>query len=460
LNARTAPTAAASAASSGSLTTPSVMRSRIVLRHFIENGEGRWLSRKLKAREARELNRHWPYLSRKDQLPPDGDWNTWLILGGRGSGKTRAGAEWVRARALGLWPATGPRSQRIAIVAPNFDEARLVMIEGKSGLLAVHAEDERPVYEPSKRQVTWDNGSIAQVFSAEEPEGLRGPQFDAAWCDELAKWKYAAGVWDMLAFALRLGTHPRVAVTTTPRPIPLLKRLLADAATAVTRSRTADNRAFLAPRFWKEVWTRYGGTRLGRQELDGELIEDDPDALFRRDGFEALRVTAAPELRRIVVAVDPPAGHGKRSNACGIVCAGLGEDGRAYVLDDCSVHGLRPAQWAKRVVALYHARRADRVVAEVNQGGAMVEQVLREIDPDVSFRAVHATRGKQARAEPVAALYEQGRVSHVGAFPELEDEMCSAIGEGGKSPDRLDALVWAIADLMLRRGAEPRVRVV
>lgn len=264
----------------------------------------------------------------------------------------------------------------------------------------------------------------------------------------------------MLAFALRLGDNPRVVVTTTPRPTPLIKRLIGDATTVVSHSRTADNRAFLARSFWKDVWQRYGGTRLGRQELDGELIEDDPNALFRRDAIETTRVTQAPPLIRIVVAIDPPASHGKRANACGIVCVGLGEDGRAYVLDDCSVHGARPAQWAAKAVALYHARRACRVVAEVNQGGAMVEAVLREVDPDVSFRAVHASRGKQARAEPVAALYEQGRVSHVGTFPELEDEMCSVIGGRAKSPDRLDAMVWAVSDLMLRRGAGPRVRVV
>ena len=413
-------------------------------------------------REVLECNRNWCLVGRDpQQLPPDGgDWRTWLLLGGRGSGKTRAGAEWVRARALGLWPATGPRSERIAIVAPTFDEARLVMIEGKSGLLAVHPDGERPIYAPSKREITWRNGSIAQIFSAEEPEGLRGPQFDAAWCDELAKWKHADACWDMLAFALRLGSNPRVTVTTTPRAVPLLKRLMADATTEISISRTGDNKTFLARSFWKDVQARYGGTRLGRQELDGELIEDDPGALFRRDGFEAQRIKAAPALTRIVVAVDPPASHGKRANACGIVCVGLGEDGRAYVLDDITVQGARPAQWARDVVALYHARRADRVVAEVNQGGAMVEAVLREIDPDVSFRAVHATRGKQARAEPVAALYEQGRVSHAGVFPELEDEMCSAIGGGAKSPDRMDALVWAVTDLMLRREAEPRVRVV
>jgi phage terminase large subunit-like protein len=298
------------------------------------------------------------------------------------------------------------------------------------------------------------------VFTAEEPDGLRGPQFDAAWCDELAKWKQGDQVWNMLQFALRLGENPRAVITTTPRPIPLLKRLLADSGTVTSRSTTFDNRANLATPFLDEVLKRYGGTRLGRQELAGELIEDDPDALFRRDMIEAARVSFVPELRRVVVAVDPPAGFGSKSNACGIVCAGLGVDGRCYVLDDCSVHGLRPAQWAKRIVALYHARKADRVVAEVNQGGAMVEQVLREVDPDLSFRSVHATRGKQARAEPVAALYEQGRVSHVGAFPELEDEMCSAIGEGKKSPDRLDALVWAVSDLMFRRRAEPRIRIL
>jgi phage terminase large subunit-like protein len=336
----------------------------------------------------------------------------------------------------------------------------LVMIEGKSGLLAIHDENERPVFEPSKRQLTWPNGCVAHVFSAEEPDGLRGPQFDAAWCDELAKWKQAESVWNMLQFALRLGENPRAVITTTPRPIPLLKRLLADDGTVTSRSTTFDNSRHLAKPFLNEVLKRYGRTRLGRQELDGELIEDDPDAIFKREFIENARVSFAPELRRVVVAVDPPAGFGKKNNSCGIVCASLGVDGRCYVLDDCSAHGLRPAQWARKIVALYHARGADRVVAEVNQGGAMVEQVLREVDPDLSFRSVHATRGKQARAEPVAALYEQGRVSHVGTFAELEDEMCSAIGEGQKSPDRLDALVWAVSDLMLRRRVEPRVRIL
>jgi phage terminase large subunit-like protein len=415
----------------------------------------------LTAEQNTQLDKDWfGLLARDDQMPPPGDWRSWLILGGRGAGKTRAGAEWVKARATGQGLDTGTLARRIAIVAPTFDEARMVMIEGVSGLLAVHDETWRPEFEPSKRLLTWPNGCVAQVFTAEEPDSLRGPQFDAAWCDELAKWKHAESVWNMLQFSLRLGENPRAVITTTPRPIPLLKRLLTDEGTVTSRSTTFDNSRNLAKPFLDEVVKRYGKTTLGRQELYGELIEDDSDAIFKREHIENTRVSVAPELRRVVVAVDPPAGFGKRNNACGIVCAGLGVDGRCYVLDDCSAHGLRPAQWARKIVALYHARKADRIVAEVNQGGAMVEQVLREVDPDLSFRAVHATRGKQARAEPVAALYEQGRVSHVGAFAELEDEMCSGIGEGQKSPDRLDALVWAVSDLMLRRRAEPRVRIL
>jgi phage terminase large subunit-like protein len=400
----------------------------------------------------------WTLWARPDQLPPEGDhWRNWLILGGRGSGKTRSGAEWVRAIAHGEW---GETAKRIALIAPTHAEARLVMIEGQSGLLSVHGLEERPLYESSKRTITWANGTIAQIFSADDYDGLRGPQFDAAWCDELAKWKYADQAWDMLQFALRLGENPVAVITTTPRPIKILKRLLSDAGTVVTRATTYANRQNLAKPFMQAVLDRYAGTKLGRQELNGELIEDNPDALFKRETLELNRIRQYPTLKRIVVAVDPPAGFGKTSNACGIVCVGLGIDGRGYVLDDASVQGLRPAKWAARIVALYHARKADRVVAEINQGGAMVEQVLREVDEDISFRAVHATRGKKARAEPVAALYEQGRISHVGSFPELEDEMCNVIGEGANSPDRLDALVWAVSDLMLKRRVEPRVRMV
>lgn len=363
----------------------------------------------------------------------------------------------MRAIATHEWD-EGTEPRRIALVAPTFDEARLVMIEGPSGLLAVHPFEERPKFEPSKRLVTWANGSVAQVFSAEEPDGLRGPQFDAAWCDELAKWKQAESVWQMLGFALRLGDNPVAVVTTTPRPIALVKKLLADPANAVSHSTTADNATHLAASFLKDVTARYAGTRLGRQELEGELIEDDPDALFRRDDIEHLRVSAPPELTRVVVAVDPPASFNAKSNACGIVVAGLGADGHAYVLADLSVERARPAVWARKVVAAYENFNASRVIAEVNQGGAMVEQVLREVAPSLSYRAVHASQGKRARAEPVAALYEQGRVHHVGALPALEDEMCSVI-EDGRSPDRLDALVWAVTELMLRKK-EPRIRTV
>lgn len=445
--------------------TQSVKRLRTSLRDFsgkFSQSELAWMLKRLNIRETEGINRDWRMWGRLGkQLPPDeGDWRSWLILGGRGAGKTRAGAEWVKAQALGDWANGEAQARRIAIVGPTLDQARSVMIEGKSGLLSVHMEAERPLYEPSRRLITWPNGTVAQVFSADEPESLRGPQFDAAWCDELAKWRLGEAAWDMLAFALRLGESPRVVITTTPRPVPLVKRLLGDPATAVTHTATFDNATNLAKSFLADVTGRYGGTRLGRQELNGELIDDDPDALFRRAIIEGGRVKAAPELKRVVVAVDPPASHGKKANACGIVCVGLGIDGVAYVLDDHSLERAKPIQWAERAVALYHARKASRVVAEVNQGGAMVEAVMREVDGGLSFRAVHATRGKHARAEPVAALYEQGRVRHVGAFPELEDEMCSALGEGMKSPDRLDALVWAVSDLMLRRQAEPRVRVI
>jgi phage terminase large subunit-like protein len=445
--------------------TPSVRRLRRNLRIFSESlsqSEVMLLPKTLPLRQVKMLNRDWRMWGRDGkQLPPDeAFWRSWLILGGRGAGKTRAGAEWVKAQALGDWRADGAHAERIAIIGPTLDQARAVMIEGKSGLLAIHMEQERPVYEPSKRLITWSNGAIAQLFSADDPESLRGPQFDAAWCDELAKWRLAEAAWDMLAFALRLGDEPRVVITTTPRTVPLLKRLIHDQATAVSHTATFDNETNLAKSFIADVTERYGGTRLGRQELQGELIEDDPDALFRRGQIEALRVRSVPEMTRIVIAVDPPASHGKKANACGIVCAGLGIDGLAYVLDDHSLERAKPMQWAERVVALYHARGASRVVAEVNQGGAMVEQILREVDAALSFRAVHATKAKRARAEPVAALYEQGRVRHAGAFPELEDEMCSAIGEGAKSPDRLDALVWAVGDLLLRRRTEPRVSLV
>jgi len=405
----------------------------------------------------------WPLWARPDQMPPAGDWTVWLLIGGRGSGKTRAGAEWIRGMALGLAPFADQPAGRIALVGETQAEVRDVMIEGVSGLLAVHPPWERPTWLPSRRRIEWKNGAIAQVFTAEDPEGLRGPQFDAAWSDELAKWRYADATWDMLQFGLRLGDRPRQVVTTTPRPIPLIKRLVKDAATIVSHATTRMNAANLAPGFLDRIVGRYAGTRLGRQELEGDIIADRADALWHREALDLMRVKSAPAMRRVVVAVDPPASSSKHADACGIVVAGLDEAGAGYVLKDGSLRSVSPSAWAKRVVALYRRFVADMIVAEVNQGGEMVTQVLREVDATVPVQAVRATRGKWLRAEPVAALYEQGRVRHVGAFPELEDELCDFGVDGlssGRSPDRLDAMVWALTALMLKGGGEPQVRVV
>lgn len=385
------------------------------------------------------------------------------MLGGRGAGKTRAGAEWVRGIALGDPDFSTRPVGRIALIGETFSDARNVMVEGPAGILAIHARHERPTWSPSLRKLEWPNGAVAQVFSAEDPDSLRGPQFEAAWADELAKWKHGEETWDMLQFGLRLGARPRQMVTTTPRPIPLLRRFLSDPAVAVSRVRTADNAENLAPAFLETVIGRYGGTRLGRQELDGEIVEDRPDALWTRDGIELNRVDAAPPLMRIVVAVDPPASSSKRADACGIVAAGVDEGGTAYVLEDASASGLKPPEWAAKAVALYRRLQADALVVETNQGGEMATGVIREVDPSVPVASVRATRGKYLRAEPVSVLYAQGRVRHVGALPELEDELCD-FGPGGlstgRSPDRMDALVWALTELMLRERREPRVRML
>jgi phage terminase large subunit-like protein len=389
-------------------------------------------------------------------------WTTWLMLGGRGAGKTRLGAEWVRALVQGAPPYAKRRHCNIALVGETEHDAREVMIEGPSGLLRMSPRAERPLWIPTRRRLEWSNGAVAQVFSAEDPEQLRGPQFDAAWCDELAKWRRADAAFDMLQFGLRLGPRPRQLITTTPRPIPLIKRLLADARTAVTRAPTQANAAHLSPAFLDEVLARYAGTRLGRQEIDGEIIEDRPDALWSRDLIEAARVAAAPALARIVVGIDPPASSRQGSNACGIVAAGRAEDGRIYVLEDATVKGMAPAGWAAKAVAVYRRLRADTLIAEVNQGGDMVRAVLREVDASVALKCVHATRGKWLRAEPVAAMYAQGRVKHVDPpLAELEDQMCD-FGlnglSGGASPDRLDALVWAVTALAARTPQGPRIR--
>jgi phage terminase large subunit-like protein len=385
------------------------------------------------------------------------------MLGGRGAGKTRLGAEWVRAQAYGTRPYADQPAMQIALVGETEHDVREVMIEGPSGLLRACARGERPQWIPSRRRLEWPNGAVGLAFSAEDPEQLRGPQFDAAWCDELAKWRHVDATFDMLQFCLRLGVQPRQIITTTPRPIALLKRLLTDPRTAVTRASTHANAVHLSPVFLDEVLARYAGTRLGRQEIDGEIIEDRADALWTRSLLEAARVPKAPPLLRIVIGVDPPGSARPGADACGIVAAGIAENGTIYVLADATVHQLAPHGWASAVVALFSRMRADLVVAEGNQGGDMVRAVLQQIDPAIPVRTVHATRGKWLRAEPVAMRYQQGKVKHVAPPLEaLEDQMCDFGITGlssAASPDRLDALVWAITDLM-RGGTGPRVTVL
>lgn len=397
---------------------------------------------------ANALENSWRAKARAEQIEPAGDaWAIWLYLAGRGAGKTRAGAEWVLEQI-----AAGKR--RIALVAPTAADARDVMVEGESGILACSPEWNWPVYEPSKRRLTWANGAQAATYSADEPERMRGPQHDAAWCDELAAWRFPEA-WDMLNFGLRLGSRPRCVVTTTPKPTRLIRDLVARQGrdVAITRGRTADNAANLAPSFLLTVERQYGGTWLGRQELEGLLLTDTPGALWTREMIEKARVRFVdlPEMRRIVVAIDPAATSGEDADETGIIVAGLGQDGRGYVLEDRSGR-YTPTEWAREAVAAYRKHKADRIIAETNNGGEMVENTVRVIDPSVSYRSVHAARGKIARAEPVSALYEQNRVFHVGAFPALEDQMCefSPGGmAGGGSPDHLDALVWALTELMV-----------
>lgn len=404
------------------------------------------------------------------QIAPEGAWKSWVIMGGRGAGKTRAGAEWVRAQVEGARPLDAGRARHVALVGETFDQAREVMVFGESGILACSPPDRRPDWEAGRKRLVWPNGAVAQVFSAHEPESLRGPQFDAAWVDELAKWKYAEETWDMLQFALRLGEHPQQVVTTTPRNVHVLKSILKNPSTVVTHAPTEANRAYLAASFLEEVRARYAGTRQGDQELEGLLVEDVEGALWSSASIDALRVAEVPPLDRIVVAVDPAVSKGKASDECGIVVVGAVTQGppqnwRAYVLEDASLQGASPVQWASAAVAALERHGAERLVAEVNQGGDLVETVLRQVAPLVPFRALHAGRSKGIRAEPVAALYEQGRVRHVRGLGKLEDQMCQMTAQGFKgkgSPDRLDALVWAIYALILEPAAavrnDPRVR--
>ncbi|HEY8696791.1 MAG TPA: terminase family protein [Rhizomicrobium sp.] len=409
------------------------------------------LERKLQSltdREGASLLEDWTFWARPAQVPPEGDWRIWLYLGGRGAGKTRAGAEWVVDGVR-----TG-RAKRVALIATTHSDARMVMIEGESGLLRVSNGAQ---YEPSNRRILWPGtGAEAVVLSADDPDSIRGYQFDTAWADEFCKWPEPQAALDMILMGLRLGEHPRMAITSTPRAIPALKALTAMKDCVVTHSATRDNAAHLADSFVASMESLYGKSRLGRQELEGEMIEDNDDASWQRDWIESFRAGAAPHCERVVVAVDPPA---SRNGRCGIVVAGRAGD-TGYVLADCSVEAKSPKQWAERVADAYEEFEADCVVAENNQGGDMVIQVLANAHPNMKVKPVHANRGKQLRAEPVATLYETGRVRHAGVFAELEDEMCQYDGSG-PSPDRMDALVWALTELFPQsRAAIPKIWVV
>ncbi|WP_375402148.1 DNA-packaging protein [uncultured Sphingomonas sp.] len=416
-----------------------------------------WLPtlRRIGADNLRTLEADWDTWALPGQRVA-GDWRVWLIRAGRGFGKTRAGAEWISEIAR-----TTPDA-RIALVGATASEARQVMVEGESGLLACKRHGEATCWKRDQGLLLFGSGAQAQVFSAEAPESLRGAQHHVAWCDEIAKWRYGEAAWDNLMLGLRLGTHPRVVVTTTPRPNNLMRRIMTTKGVTLTTGRTRDN--FHLPAVFVEAMEdAYGGTAKGRQELDGEMIEEADGALWSRALIERARVDGHPELARIVVGVDPPATA--EGDACGIVCVGLGADGRGYVLEDASVGGLTPEGWAAAVASCAERWGADRVVAETNQGGEMVASVLRGADRALPVKPVHASRSKTARAEPVMTWYASGRVFHAGRFPALEDELCGLrVGgayEGpGRSPDRADACVWALTELLGKPAAAPAVRTL
>jgi len=399
----------------------------------------------------------WAFTRRGDQTPPPGAWLTWLLLGGRGAGKTRAGSEWVREQV-----ADGAR--RIALVAPTYNEAREVMIEGESGLLNIGVQLERPLYMSSRRRLEWPCGAVGHVFSAEDPDGLRGPQFDCAWADEFCAWAYPEDTLSNLRMGLRLGEAPKLVITTTPKPITSLKKLMTEPSVVVSRAATRDNEKNLSPAFMRSIYEIYGGTKLGRQELNGEILEDQEGALWTRALIDRALVSKAPkELEKIVIAIDPPASSGAKADACGLIVAGrsgFGAQAAVYVLHDATIQGVKPVKWARLAVELWRDWDADYLLAEINQGGEMVNAMLEAIESQAPLRTVYASKSKTARAEPVAVLYERGKVKHVSGLAALEDELCSlgATNTPQKSPDRADALVWAVTDLLLKPRPLPKMR--
>jgi phage terminase large subunit-like protein len=391
--------------------------------------------------EAAALAYDWDWHARPKQLPPDGDWRYWLIIAGRGFGKTRTGAELVRR-----WVKD---HDYVNLIGATSDDARDIMIEGESGILAICPDHERPRYLAHKRQLVWPNGAKSLIFTADEPERLRGKQHAKLWLDEVASWRYPES-WDQAKFGLRLGDNPQAVLTTTPRPTKLIKELIADDGTHVTTGTTYENKGNLARAFLDVIVKKYEGTRLGRQELNAEILGDNPGALWKRDQIEDGRVKEAPAMKRVVVAVDPAVTSNPDSDETGIVVVGLGVDGKGYVLADLSMRGT-PEEWARAAVRAYQDFKADRLLAEANNGGQMVEAVVRTADRTISYKGVHASRGKITRAEPVSALYEQGRCHHVGCFPVLEDQMCDYDPRTAKfSPDRMDALVWGFTELLIQ----------
>lgn len=417
--------------------------------------------RKLGPAQAEELRYNWEFWARPEQLEPEGDWNAWLALAGRGWGKTRAGAEWVRHRIK-------KGDKIVHCVAPTKGDVRRVMVEGDSGLLNVCWKGDKtyrgkhigfPVWSPTNNTLTWENGSKAVFFSAEDPERLRGPQAYSAWTDELCAWRNAQETWDMMMFGLRLGRKPQVFITTTPKTTKLLRNIISDPKTTISKGSTFDNAANLAGTFLDAVKKTYEGTRLGRQELYAEILDEASGALWNRELLFKCEVDKedVPPLNRIVVAVDPAVTNKTDSDQTGIIVAGIDEDGIAYVLED-HTDNYSPKEWAEKAIALYHHHMADRIVAERNQGGDMVRHTLQTEDQNVPIKLVHASRGKMARAEPVSALYEQGKVKHVKGLNDLEDQMVQwePLGSIG-SPDRLDAMVWALTDLSLNGYAKPQL---
>lgn len=415
------------------------------------------LIKELERRQAKEAQYDWQEQGRPSQQIPEGDWRTWLIMAGRGFGKTRTGAESIRR-----WVREGT-CRRIALVGASLHDVRSVMVEGESGLLGIHPREEKPLFIPSKRLIKWPNGAVASLFGAENADQLRGPQFDGAWVDELAKFRRAPEVWSQLQLCMRLGKNPRTIVTTTPRPLKLIQSMITANDVHVTKGSTFDNALNLAPTYLDQVRDQFLNTRLGAQEIYAEMLTETVGALWQRQLIQyrqpAYDDRGKPDLKRIVIAIDPATTTHDHSDETGIVVVGVDEMNQAYILEDLSGK-LSPNDWGQRVVNSYYRLKADKVVVEINKGGDLVENVLRSIDSTIPIKAVRATRGKYTRAEPIAALYEQGRVFHAQPFTILEAQMCDYVpGLTSKSPDRMDALVWGITELILESERQPKLKI-